>query len=246
MRNPPALKLPRPLRDIIVEMDYEIRLYMDQLAPQAVVQMPLHSAPVRAIYVISGGLRLGSGGATATLGANSAWHNRGAVRAGAGHLTTLALRWELARPGEPDAPLAGDGVTSTRLLSARLALDPAQPYLLRCDRVDFPPGGEALLHTHAGGGIRCLLFGAIEIETKGKRTPYGPLASWFEAGPDPVYAAASKTEPTAFARVMILPRSLLGKSSIAYVNAEDVAKPKSQQYQVFIDVAVELPPNPKE
>jgi len=222
-------------------MDYEIRLYMDQLAPQAVVQMPLHSAPVRAIYVVSGGLRLGSGGATATLGANSAWYNRGAVRAGAGHLATLALRWELTARGAPDAPLAGDGVTSTLLNSARLALDPDEPYLLRCDRVDFPPGGEALLHTHRGGGIRCLLFGAIEIETKGKRTPYGPLASWFEAGPDPVYAAASKTESTAFARVMILPRSLLGKSSIGYVNVEDIAKPKSQQYQVFIDVAVELP-----
>jgi ABC-type uncharacterized transport system permease subunit len=82
-------------------MDYEIRLYMDQLAPQAVVQMPLHSAPVRAIYVVSGGLRLGSGGATATLGANSAWYNRGAVRAGAGHLATLALRWELTARGAP-------------------------------------------------------------------------------------------------------------------------------------------------
>jgi hypothetical protein len=121
-------------------MDYEIRLYMDQLAPQAVVQMPLHSAPVRAIYVVSGGLRLGSGGATATLGANSAWHNRGAVRAGAGHLATLALRWELTARGAPEAPLAGDDVTSTLLNSARLALDPAQRYLLRCDRVDFPPG----------------------------------------------------------------------------------------------------------
>jgi hypothetical protein len=132
-------------------------------------------------------------------------------------------------------------VTSTLLKSAKLALDPAGAYLLRCDRVDFPPGGEALLHTHAGGGIRCLLFGAIEIETQGKRTPYGPLASWFEAGPDPVYAATSKTEPTAFARVMILPRSLLGKSSISYVDAADVAKPKNQQYQVFIDAPVELP-----
>jgi hypothetical protein len=222
-------------------MNYETSLYMDQLAPQAVVQMPLASAPVRAIYVVSGGLRLSSGGATATLGANSGWHNRGAVRAGAGHLATLALRWELAAPGEPDAPLTGDGVTSTRLLSARLALDPAERYLLRCDRVDFPPGGEALLHTHAGGGIRCLLFGAIEVETKGKRTSYGPLASWFEAGPDPVYAAVSKTEPAAFARVMILPRSLLGKSSIRYVNAADVARPKSQSYQVFIDAPVELP-----
>ena len=222
-------------------MDYEIRLYMDQLAPQARVQMPLASAPVRAIYVVSGSLRLSSGGATATLGANSGWYNRGAVRAAAGHLATLALRWELAGSAAPAAPLDGAGVTSPLLHSAKLALDPAGAYLLRCDRVDFPPGGEALLHTHAGGGIRCLLFGAIEIETQGRRTPYGPLASWFEAGPDPVYAAVSETEATAFARVMILPRSLLGKSSISYVNAEDVAKPKSQSYQVFIDVPVELP-----
>ena len=222
-------------------MDYEIRLYLDQLAPQAVVQMPLNSAPVRAIYVVSGGLRLGSGGATATLGANSAWHNRGAVRVGAGHLATVALRWEVAARGAPNAPLSGVGITSMLLHSATLALDPAREYLLRCDRVDFPPGGEAFLHTHSGGGIRCVLFGAIEIHTKGERTPYGPIAAWFEAGPDPVYAAASKTEPTAFARVMVLPRSLLGKSSISYVNAEDLAKPKSQSYQVFIDAPVELP-----
>jgi hypothetical protein len=40
---------------------------------------------------------------------------------------------------------------------------------------------------------------------------------------------------------MILPRSLLGKSSISYVNAEDLAKPKSQRYQVFIDAPADLP-----
>ena len=40
---------------------------------------------------------------------------------------------------------------------------------------------------------------------------------------------------------MILPRALLGKSSISYVNPEDLAKPKSQRYQVFIDEPIELP-----
>ena len=64
---------------------------------------------------------------------------------------------------------------------------------------------------------------------------YGPLEAWFEAGPDPVYAAASPEVPTAFARVMILPRELAGKSSIQYVRPEDLGKPKSQSYQVFID-----------
>ncbi len=222
-------------------MDFELRLYKDELAPQAVVQMPLHSAPVRAIYVFSGGLRLGSGGVKATLGANSAWHNRGAVRVAAGNLGAVALRWELAPTGAPAATLGCDQAASVLLLSAPMALDARDRWLLRCDRVDFPPGGEALPHTHGGGGIRCLLSGSIEIETKGARHAYRPFEAWFEAGPDPVYAAASAQEPTAFARVMILPRSLLGKSSITYVNPEDLAKPKSQRYQVFIDAPIELP-----
>jgi hypothetical protein len=222
-------------------MDYELKLYRDELAPQAVVQMPLDSAPVRAIYAVSGGLRLSSGGATATLGASSGWHNRGAVRVGSGNLGAVALRWELAPAGTAAALLACDRATSVLLLSAPMVLDAEERWLLRCDRVDFPPGGEALLHTHRGGGIRCLVTGSIEIDTRGARHGYRPLDAWFEAGPDPVYAGASRTEPTAFARVMILPRELLGKSSISYVRPEDLAKPKSQSYQVFIDAPVELP-----
>ena len=46
---------------------------------------------------------------------------------------------------------------------------------------------------------------------------------------------------TGFARVMILPRELLGKSSIAYVKAEDLSKPKNQKYQVFVDTPIALP-----
>jgi quercetin dioxygenase-like cupin family protein len=222
-------------------MSFELKLYKDELPPQAVVQMPLRSAPVRAIYVVSGGLRLGSGGANATLGANSAWFNRGAVRVASGNLGAVALRWELTPAGAPDATLACDRAASVVLLSSPMGLDGRERWLLRCDRVDFPPGGEALLHTHQGGGIRCLLSGSIDIETNGKRHGYRPLEAWFEAGTDPVYAAASANEPTAFARVMVLPRTLLGKSSIAYVNPKDLAKPKSQRYQVFIDEPIELP-----
>ena len=222
-------------------MDLELKLYKDELAPQAAAQSPLSAEAVRAIYVVSGGLRLTADGATAILGANSAWHNAGALRVAAGHLATVALRWELGRAGAADVALAGDGVASKLLLSAKMALDLSQQYLMRCDRVDFPPGGEALPHIHRGGGIRCLLSGSIEIETGGTRHGFRALDAWFEAGPDPVYAAASASEPTAFARVMILPRSLVGKSSITYVNPEDLAKPKSQRYQVFIDAPVELP-----
>jgi hypothetical protein len=117
-----------------------------------------------------------------------------------------------------------------------MQLDPRAPWLLRCDRVDFPPGGEALLHTHQGGGTRCLLFGSIVIDTQGARHPYGPLGAWFESGPDPVHARADADRPSAFVRTMVLPRALLGgKSSIRYVRAEDQDRPKSQRYQVFVD-----------
>jgi hypothetical protein len=50
-----------------------------------------------------------------------------------------------------------------------------------------------------------------------------------------VYAAASETDETAFVRCMVLPAELLGRSSIAYVRAEDRDKPKRQRYTGYVD-----------
>ncbi|MBV9197748.1 MAG: hypothetical protein JO168_26730 [Solirubrobacterales bacterium] len=121
------------------------------------------------------------------------------------------------------------------LLSAPVELPPGQRRLLRCDRVEFPPGGVAYLHTHQGPGIRVLLHGSIRVDTAGRSHHYGPLEAWFEPGPEPVFAAASETEPTAFVRCMVLPERLLGQSSIRYVREEDAEKPKPQRYTVFVD-----------
>ena len=142
----------------------------------------------------------------------------------AGH----ALRWELVEE------VRGGGV-----LAARVELDP-RGWLMRCDRVDFPPGGVAYLHTHPGPGIRCLLRGSIEIESGGRSDTYGPFEAWFESGPEPVLAAASETEETAFVRVMLLPREWEGKRTIRYVNPEDADKPKTQRATVFFDRPIEL------
>jgi len=221
-------------------MSHKLRLYRDELAPQTTYTLSAGNA-VRLVYVVSGGLRVAGDTLQATLGANSAYTSRAALQLNSGHLATLVLRWELTAVATAAALANGAGVGSTLLLEAAMTLDPLRQYLLRGDRVDFPPGGEALTHTHQGGGIRCLLFGGIDIHTQGTVHHYAPLAPWFEAGPDPVYAAAAKNEASAFARVMILPRELLGKSSISYVNAEDRDKPKNQKYQVFIDTPVALP-----
>ena len=221
-------------------MNYELGLYKDEAAPQATIHLPAGDS-VRALYVFSGGLRVSTGSFSGVLGANSALHTPEAVQLAAGHLPTVALRWQLTRAGAPDGRATGDGVASVKLLGAALPLEPTIAYLLRCDRVDFPAGGAALTHTHRGGGIRCLLFGGIEIHTNNTVHRYLPLEPWFEAGPDPVYAKASPAVASGFARVMILPRELLGQSSISYVKAEDLDKPKNQKYQIFIDTPITLP-----
>jgi hypothetical protein len=61
-----------------------------------------------------------------------------------------------------------------------------------------------------------------------------------ETGPDPVFARAAADRATRFVRVMILPRELLGKSSIEYLNEEDKAKPKSQTYKISADLPIAM------
>ena len=106
----------------------------------------------------------------------------------------------------------------------------------------FPARGTALLHTHQGPGIRCLREGEIRIDTEGRSASYGPGGAWFESGPEPVFAQASLDVPSRFIRAMVLPRSLLGASSIRYVNDEDRNKPKSQRYRVFSEIPIALDP----
>ena len=40
---------------------------------------------------------------------------------------------------------------------------------------------------------------------------------------------------------MILPRVLLGKSSLQLVDPADAAKPRAQQYQIFTDAPIARP-----
>ena len=143
---------------------------------------------------------------------------------GAATVSGRVLSWELAEE-EPEGAK----------LSAELGLDPAVEWVVRCDRIDFPPGGVAYLHTHPGPGIRCLLAGEIRIDSLGESRSYGPFEAWFERGPDPVFAAASATKETSFVRVMLLPREWEGKRTIRYVNPEDAEKPKLQRATVFFD-----------
>ena len=144
-------------------------------------------------------------------------------------------RFELV-PGDASEWLLG-GATRKKL-SAALATLPKGELLLRGDSVAFPPGGCAYLHRHQGPGIRCLIEGGIRIDTQGHSTSYGPGSAWYESGPDPVFAQAAADRPSRFIRAMILPRALLGKSSLQLVNDEDKSKPRAQQYKIFVDTPI--------
>jgi quercetin dioxygenase-like cupin family protein len=122
-----------------------------------------------------------------------------------------------------------------RALVWELTERPAGDWLLRCDRVDFPPGGVAHLHTHPGPGLRVLIRGRIRIDTQGESHEYGPFDWWYETGPDPVFAAASETEPTTFVRVLVLPVEWAGKRTITYVDPADDEKPKLQRARIYLE-----------
>jgi quercetin dioxygenase-like cupin family protein len=126
-----------------------------------------------------------------------------------------------------------DEASAGAKLSAPVELDGRR--LIRLDTVSFPPGGVAYLHVHRGPGIRVLLNGEIRIDTDGQSRTYGPLEAWFEPGPVPVFAAASKSVPTAFVRCMVLPAELQGQRSLRYVREEDADRPKLQEYRIFVD-----------
>ena len=209
-----------------------LRLYTGTCAAGAVAA-PLPPLP-RTIYVISGSAIVRAAGQAASLDANSAWCGGVAPTVTAGKDGARLLRWELVR--KQDAASHSGAVPDAVLtLEQEITFDPAAEYLMRCDRVGFPAGGEALTHVHQGPGIRCLLSGTIRIDSEGQSHAYGPGEAWFEAGPEPVYAAAARETASGFVRVMILPRSCHGKSSIRYVRPEDADKPKLQKYQIFAD-----------
>jgi len=206
-------------------MAFELRIYEDVLIAKEVAA---DDGPVpSAIFVAAGDVTLGE----TVLGHDDGIVTTGVRRLAAGEAGACLWRWEVV-----------DAASSARNLSSRSCLRLSAPlatvqaiedHLLRLDSVAFPAGGCAYLHTHQGPGIRCLIEGTIRIDAEGHSASYGPGSPWFEAGPEPVFAQADPTVPSRFIRVSVLPKDLVGQSSIRYVNEEDKAKPKSQTYRVF-------------
>jgi quercetin dioxygenase-like cupin family protein len=218
---------------------YYLRLFRDYLGAGGSTETPLPPA-IRAIYVKSGMLRIHSNGIAASASQNSAFYSSEEIKIIASPEGAELLRYELVSHAAPHSLLSSQNTSTSLLYEATLELEPGDGYLLRCDRVDIPPGGIAYTHTHQGPGIRCLLEGGFTVETQGHKMEISPGEPWFETGGDPVLAYAPPNKVGYFSRLMILPRSLRGKSSISYINPGDAAKPKLQRYTIFLDELISI------
>jgi quercetin dioxygenase-like cupin family protein len=125
-------------------------------------------------------------------------------------------------------------------LAAEVELDPNTEWLVRCDRVDFPPGGVAYRHVHPGPGIRRLLFGELTIESDGETHTFRKREAWLEAAEQPVLATASATEETAFVRVLLLPAEWAGRRTIRYLDPADEDRPKLQRAAILLEEPLRL------
>ena len=139
---------------------------------------------------------------------------RNEAHLGAARVEGPALVWKLSRDPRPGA------------------------WLLRCDRIDFPPGGVAYRHVHPGPGIRRLLHGELTIARDDSKHTYRAGESWFEDADDPVTATASGTDATAFVRVLLLPAEWAGKRTIRYLDEADEERPKLQRASVLLEELV--------
>jgi quercetin dioxygenase-like cupin family protein len=208
-------------------MQPELRLVEDFMTDRGTLNLP---ALPRMLFVVRGSIAVDE----RELRQGEVLHSEEPLAAQAGETGATLWRWELSDPSQPVAKLEARGIDSREKLKRLLETVPQGDLLWRGDSVAFPPGGCAYLHRHQGPGIRCVIEGELRVDMNGESHAHKVGDAWFESGADPVFAQAGD-RPTRFIRVMILPRALAGKSSIIYVNEEDKAKPKSQQYRIFVD-----------
>ena len=127
--------------------EYNLNLFEDRLEARDETRWPLAEG-YRIIYLVAGEIDIAAAGKSSTHGENSAWFGTGACVVRASADGARLWRWELVpRAAEGRADYSTD---PNQKASHAVSLEPEEEYLMRCDRVDFPPGGIAYTHTHAG------------------------------------------------------------------------------------------------
>jgi hypothetical protein len=165
---------------------FVLALHVDRLEAKAALPAPLAAAN-RVIYVREGGATVRAGGQAATLVANSAWHGAIGCDVTAGAKGATVLRWELTRAAPPSGKPA---------LAHPVELADPGGYLMRCDRVDFPPGGIAYTLRIAGRGFAAFSRARSGLKSTVTRTRLSPARRGSRQAP----IRCSLSRPTATPR----------------------------------------------
>ena len=128
------------------------------------------------------------------------------------------------------------------LVLSRCAPSPdAGGFLMRADRIESQAGAATPRHYHRGPGIRRLIYGQILADIGDHLDRIDPDGAWFETGKDAVVGTNVAGAPSAFVRVMALPRALEGgRTSFVAATAEEAKKPRSVTQRIFAETIVEL------
>ncbi len=215
---------------------HTLRLYHDRIGQGQTVAYP--GACHRILYCRFGGFAISD--QPAELVCDAAAHSPVPVTVTGSMDGAVVWRFELFRNDAPPASQPVGTVSSELKVEAQLTLDEPHGYLIRCDSVNFPLGCQIYDHKHAGPGIRCLHSGSLTLDMDGERCVYESNDAWFETGAHAVTGNSSDKKMTGFIRVMVLPRTFLGKSSITYTSEADWEKPKRQTYKTYVDTFVEV------
>lgn len=138
------------------------------------------------------------------------------------------------------APLREQAGLSLVLARCAPAPEPGA-FLVRADRIESQAGAATPRHYHRGPGVRRLLYGRLLADIGDRLDRIDPDGAWFETGREGVIGTNIAGGPSAFVRVMALPRALEGgKMSFVATNAEEAKKPRSVSQRIFAESIVAL------
>jgi quercetin dioxygenase-like cupin family protein len=204
-----------------------LRLYKVSLAPGAVLEVAQRDSS-EVVYVLSG--QLTGGGIELNANEGKVFTSGVTLSVPQQAGPTQALFWCVTSEDQKfEAPAGARPLHFGHLLQPSL-----RDWIMRLDTVSFEPNAAALLHVHDGPGIRYLAEGNLWLESRGNEYMLAPGGTWFESGPDPMYAQATEDGNARFVRVLVLPPALKGGvRSIHYVDPADANKPKRQVNSVL-------------
>jgi quercetin dioxygenase-like cupin family protein len=214
-------------------MPIRLALLEDTLGAE---QSPPVPARPRAVFARRGPIRITEAASEVVLETGQCRLFEGAISMrGPGEAWTFELS---ASPGE----MVVTEAERERVILARLIdRDPAEPVLVRADRVEFPPGVVTPKHGHKGPGIRRLIQGRLVAEVGDQVQRIDAGGAWFESGLDPV-VGRTVAPASAFVRVMALDPALLGEPTFIPWTPEEAAKPRGTERTLFFDTVVTIPP----